>query len=183
MAFDLLPHPDTLGSPLTAIRVRPHWSQGGRLTLSIFLEGDADKVRLPSRQEAGPADDLWMHTCLELFVKAGDGGYYEFNFSPSGRWAAYRFKGYRDGMAKVLPARITGFGYRAEPGLIGGHVELDLEGLVGIDLEAPLTVGVSAVIEDSDGRKTYWALAHPPGKPDFHHSSAFAGEIAKVIYW
>lgn len=183
MTFNLLPHPDGPGGPLTAIRVWPRLIEGGRLTLSTFLTGDADKVRLPPRVPAGRADGLWMHTCLELFVRTGDGGYYEFNFSPSGQWAAYRFAGYRDGMTEVQPVLITGFGYRAEPGHIGGHVEIDLAGLEGIDLEASLTVGVSAVIEDADGRKTYWALAHPPGKPDFHHPVAFAGEISKVIYW
>jgi hypothetical protein len=30
------------------------------------------------------------------------------------------------------------------------------------------------VIEETNGRKSYWALAHPPGKPDFHHSDCFA---------
>src|SRR3546814_3736372 len=30
-------------------------------------------------------------------------------------------------------------------------------------------LALSAVIEELDGTKSYWALAHPPGKPDFHH--------------
>ncbi|MBI3061386.1 MAG: hypothetical protein HYY83_05345 [Deltaproteobacteria bacterium] len=28
-----------------------------------------------------------------------------------------------------------------------------------------------------DGTISYWALKHPPGKPDFHHPDAFALEI------
>jgi len=40
--------------------------------------------------------------------------------------------------------------------------------------EHPEKLGLSAVIEEIDGTKSYWALAHPPGKPDFHHPDCFA---------
>ncbi len=39
---------------------------------------------------------------------------------------------------------------------------------------AELRLALSAVIEDSDGGLSYWALAHPRGKPDFHHADSFA---------
>src|SRR3546814_9971873 len=38
----------------------------------------------------------------------------------------------------------------------------------------PVRVALSAVIEETDGTKSYWALRHPPGKPDFHHPDCFA---------
>ena len=38
-------------------------------------------------------------------------------------------------------------------------------------------VAISAVIEEADGTKSYWALAHPPGKPDFHHADGFALQL------
>jgi hypothetical protein len=38
-------------------------------------------------------------------------------------------------------------------------------------------LGLSALIEETSGRKSYWALAHPPGKPDFHHADCFAHEF------
>jgi hypothetical protein len=40
-----------------------------------------------------------------------------------------------------------------------------------------LRLGLSAVIEDIDGRLSYWALKHPPGKPDFHHPDSFALDV------
>jgi hypothetical protein len=43
--------------------------------------------------------------------------------------------------------------------------------------DAPLRIGLSAVIEDRDGSLSYWALRHPHGKPDFHHPDAFALEL------
>jgi hypothetical protein len=39
-----------------------------------------------------------------------------------------------------------------------------------------LRLGLSALIEDSDGGKSFWALAHPPGAPDFHHADNFVDE-------
>lgn len=181
MTFELTPHPDTSESALTAISIRAHRGSETHVTLTADLVGG--DIVLPERTEPARADGLWARTCLEMFVAAHDGGYYEFNFSPSGQWAAYRFTGYRRGMTEVTPAGITGFGYRVETGIIGGHARIDLAGLDHIDFGTPLRVGLSAVIEEADGRRTYWALAHPPGKPDFHHSVAFAGEISKVIYW
>ena len=29
------------------------------------------------------------------------------------------------------------------------------------------------VIETVDGERSYWALAHPAGQPDFHHRDSF----------
>jgi len=39
-------------------------------------------------------------------------------------------------------------------------------------------VALTAVIEETNGTKSYWALKHPPGKPDFHHADGFALELA-----
>ena len=35
----------------------------------------------------------------------------------------------------------------------------------------------TAVIEEADGTKSYWALAHPSDKPDFHHPDSFALDL------
>jgi hypothetical protein len=34
------------------------------------------------------------------------------------------------------------------------------------------------VIEEQGGGKSHWAIAHPPGQPDFHHRDCFAAELA-----
>ena len=47
------------------------------------------------------ADELWQTTCFEAFLEPRAAtAYREFNFSPSGDWAAYDFDGYREGMAE-----------------------------------------------------------------------------------
>ena len=38
-------------------------------------------------------------------------------------------------------------------------------------------LGLSAVLEERDGTKSYWALAHPSGKPDFHHPDCFIARL------
>jgi hypothetical protein len=97
-------------------------------------------------------------------------GYLEFNFSPSTEWAAYRFSGYREGMAEldVTPPRIS-----------VTRTEHRLELTAEIELPDDVTrIGLSAVVEELGGTKSYWALRHPPGdKPDFHHADCFALEL------
>ena len=110
-----------------------------------------------------------MHTCFEAFAMRA-AGYREFNFSPSTEWAAYDFDGYRAGMrnADVLAPRIE-----------GRHGQEHYELFVAFDLpgEAPWRLALTAVIEEADGVKSYWALKHPPGKPDFHHVDGFVLEL------
>ena len=48
------------------------------------------------------------------------------------------------------------------------------------DLAGALRLGASAVIETADGALSYWALAHPAGRPDFHHADGFALDLAPL---
>ena len=65
----------------------------------------------------------------------------------------------------------------ARDGAFELRAELALDCLPDLPRDAPWQLGLSAVIEEADGRLSYWALAHPPGKPDFHHSDCFALEL------
>jgi hypothetical protein len=58
---------------------------------------------------------------------------------------------------------------------------LALDRLSALPHKATWRLGLSAVIEDSSGAKSYWALAHPPGKPDFHHPDCFAHELPAMV--
>ena len=135
------------------------------------IEGDLDRVRIPASTAPRRMDGLWRHTCCELFVSRGDEpAYREFNFSPSGEWAAYAFKGYRD--PAPLPDLLPGLRVQRAQGC------LELHARVPITEGGKFRIAVSTVIEDSEGALSYWALAHPPGKPDFHHRDAFVAELA-----
>jgi hypothetical protein len=142
--------------------------------LTYVVDADLDKLRVPPPRPPRAADGLWRHTCCEAFVAlAGASAYHEFNFSPSGEWAAYAFQHYREGR------RLLGEG--EEPRIavryVGDRLELDaavpLARLSWEHAGGRLALALSAVIEEADGALSYWALAHPPGKPDFHHPDAF----------
>ena len=57
------------------------------------------------------------------------------------------------------------------------RAQVSLDDLTGFS-DATWQLAVTAVIEETNGRRSYWSLKHPRGKPDFHHSDGFALEIA-----
>lgn len=168
-------HPDSRCDAVTSIDVEIARLQ--MLTMDFRVAGDIGKLRIPPRNPA-LADELWRSTCFEAFVRAvGREGYYEFNFAPSGQWAAYRFKGYRAGRTILHE---MGSYIRTDPAedFLTLRAGLLVSELRDLQEDARLQIGLSAVIEETNGRLSYWALRHPPGKPDFHHPDCFALELA-----
>jgi hypothetical protein len=143
------------------------------------VTGSIGDLRLPSISAPTRADELWRHSCFEAFVLAPPrAAYYEFNFAPSAQWAAYKFDGYRKGMAlesAVDQPRCEAF---SDPASYVLRVSVGMEGLANLPHDAPWHLGAATVIEDTAGRISYWALAHPPGKPDFHRADCFTLELA-----
>ena len=177
--YQLTPHPQHLPIEVSAIEARvlaldPHW-----LTLRWKVEGTA-KLVLPKFAGRGRADSLWRSTCFELFVRSGQGeGYAEFNLSPSERWAAYDFAGYRAGMAERPAPRDPVCTLR------GGRAVLIFDAAIPVAALPPLPwhYGLSAVIEEEGDIKSYWAIVHPAGTPDFpgpdfHSPACFAAHLA-----
>ena len=141
---------------------------GDRLRVRFALEGDLGRLRIPEPRAPAMVRNLWQHTCCEIFIaRAGAPAYHEFNLSPSGEWAAHAFTRYREGEMLADPALDPRIAVRRGPD------SLELAAVIGSTGEA-LQVGLAAVIEAADGALAYWALRHPPGKPDFHHRDAFA---------
>lgn len=167
-------HPDWRCRAAAHIEVDVARPGAGLLELRYVVAGAIDQLRLPARMNPARADELWKHTCFEAFVRGAAGeDYCEFNFAPSTQWAAYRFTGYRDGMKPIgeidtpqIEVRSTGERFEMD-------VSLDLGRVAELPSDAPWRVGVSAVIEETGGGKSYWALAHPAGKADFHHGDGF----------
>ena len=104
--------------------------------------------------------------------------YYEFNFAPSTQWAAYRFSSYRSGMSVATEIGPPPIDVRSSPDCYTLQTSLELDRLSDLPRKALWRLGLSALIEDTGGHKSYWALAHPPGKPDFHHADCFAHEFS-----
>ena len=124
------------------------------------VSGDLSRLVLPGPAAAGRADDLWKTTCFELFVEGEGAAYREFNFSPSSRWAAYEFADYRQPNGNVEA--------QVDIACSSDSKQLTLTAKVESEVPNPARIGLSAVIEETDGVLRYWAAAFAPGKPDFH---------------
>jgi len=142
-------------------------------------------------------DELWRSTCAECFVRVGTSAYLEFNFSPSGDWAAYFFDDYRKGMrahrwagdedAQALRVR---FDTLEGETLQEGETPQDAVFCLRVWMPfAAVTVAASGlpislcVVTETTAGLQYWALRHPRAgeadgaRPDFHHPGGFVGTL------
>lgn len=172
-------HPDSRCIAATRIDVDVAQPSAASLLLSYVVHGDIGALRLMPRTAPARGNELWRHTCFEAFVgtTAGD-AYYEFNFAPSTQWAAYRFSGYRDGMRIATETRALRIEVQSTPERYTLQASLELNALSDLRRDAGWRLGLAAVTEDTRGGMSYWALAHPPGKADFHHRDGFAHELS-----
>jgi hypothetical protein len=138
------------------------------------------QVVLPRLRPATRTDELWRHTCFEVFVALPDSdAYCELNFSPSTEWAMYGFVAYRRGMTPIEVRRPPRVAVRpTQRGLVLTAVTYLAE-LPMPQPGSPLRAGAAAVVEEKDGRLTYWALTHPSALPDFHHRLGFVLQVGK----
>jgi hypothetical protein len=200
-------HPDTPPRAVAGIFFTHIWLSAVEWRFDFIVQAPPSALKLPVPVPPARADGLWKHTCFEVFLfNPKDGSYLEFNFAPSGEWAAYGFDGYRQGMRElqvVTPpdiqtfdpvqsdlswkARMRRLGLEEDSPLMEGPMSL-LPAMpgpppnfylsagfddTGLKKGTAWRAGVSAVIEEADGTKSYWALAHPPGEPDFHDPESF----------
>ena len=171
-AHALRRHPASQCVAVRAIEVRARLAQNGALALNYRLRGDPEGIRIPEPALPSASDGLWQHTCLEAFVAAVDGPEYrEFNFSPSGQWASYRFSAGRQRDFGFIPAVAPQIAFhRCTDGF-------RLDAVIAPELlptDAILNIGLVAVIEARDGSKSYWALTHCAAQPDFHLRQSFS---------
>jgi hypothetical protein len=167
-------HPDWRCATALRIEVDAARPAPGMLELRYVARGEIGKLSLPARTMPARTDELWKHTCFEAFVRGPTGeAYCEFNVAPSTQWAAYRFTGYRDGMEPIGEIDALRINVRVTDDRFEMDISLDLGGVAELPKDAAWRVGISSVIEEKDGGKSYWALAHPAGKADFHHGDGF----------
>ena len=161
------------------ISVRVTRPEPARLLLEYELQGDPAGVAIARIADevdglTVPTHGLWRHTCMELFVcDAPRGPYLEFNFAPRGQWAAYRFSGYRAGMAPLTGIRPP----RIELRTTSDALLLSADVALPADLATGSQLGLAAVVEDVGQQLSYWALRHPGDRPDFHRPDSFVLEI------
>jgi len=177
----LIPHPVTKPAFALDIQVTVAFLPAGELVCTFAMTGELDRIVIPKSLDSRRVNGLWRHTCFEVFIQGEDmPAYREFNFSPSGQWQAYAFSSYRQGGAldTALGPLLT-----RQDDVGQGSAGPDGAGQLVLECRIPRAAlpqgqqwraGLTAVVEDADRGLSYWALRHPPGKPDFHHTDGFA---------
>ena len=173
MQFNLVPHPASPpADPSFKVwaNVDHAASLGAVASTNIWFGVGAPVGRFSIPQPAEPTreDGLWQTTCFEAFLRQSEqDGYREWNFAPSGKWAAYDFTAPREGMAE------SAIGAPPYIRMEDNFTWWALGATIAVDADTSWELGLSAVLEEKDGTKSYWALAHPSDKPDFHHPDCF----------
>lgn len=170
----LLYHPDTADDAIKRLHIESRaMYQKDSLALHFDVYGSINNLLIPAVKLPYETDNLWQHTCFEAFIAVHEEPeYYEFNFSPSGEWAAYAFDDYRVRKAwrASVPPAITCVHNAERLSLLAVISNQDLP-------KNPFAkcyrLGLSAVVETKSQSLSYWALFHPAGKPDFHRRNGF----------
>src|SRR3954453_7627462 len=159
MQLNLVPHPSTPpADPAFKVWVNVEHSAafGVTATTNIWfgIGASASRFIIPPSVDPKRAADLWQTTCFEAFLRVpGTESYREWNFAPSGEWAAYDFAAYREDRTNSDVA--TPY-IRVEDNFtwwaFGATISVEANGV--------WEFGLSAVLEETDGTKSYWALTH-----------------------
>ena len=175
MHRSLIRHHSAPCDAISRIEVDAERSSGGELSLRFVAHGSISGLLVPAKAKAERTDLLWHHTCFEAFIKPRPGpAYVELNASPSTRWALYSFDSFREGMAEA-PSSLQISPIAVKIG--ADQIELTTR-IIGLPRDPDWRGALSAIIEEKNGRKSFWALKHPPEKPDFHHDDCFDLELA-----
>lgn len=169
-SFPLRPFdPDQTGV-VKALEVHLQELNPGTLILRYVLDADVSRLRIPPGRPSQHVDELWKHTCFEMFMRKEKDtpAYCELNASPSMEWALYSFDDYHKHMTSVNPAQPPKIHIMRGPNRLQLDVRLDLNSLALMG-----NMALAAVIEDDKGGFSYWALKHPASRPDFHHPDSF----------
>ena len=170
----LASHPAHPPVRITRVEAKVIARDAAWLRLRWRIEGSQALV-VPPFAGKGRATGLWKTSCFEAFLQPNGGeSYLELNLSPSERWAAYAFDSYRAGMRDQAMTREPVCTLRR-----GSSMAIFDAAIPAADLPAQdYALGLSCILEEEGGTLSYWALAHPADKPDFHAAACFTARLA-----
>ena len=166
-------------------KVAPDWLLKARLkrvshrclALDYELVAPAAEVIWPTASISPQRrDELWLSTCLELFIAPPAGQpYWEINLSPTGDWNLYQLDDYRQGL-KPDPD-IEPINIRSNSAADHHQLQAMLQVPPAL-LKAPkLQANLCAVLQHVNNTNSYWAVCHPGHEADFHARAGFVLEV------
>lgn len=169
----LIAHKDSITTAIRNLDVKVISEAPDTLKICYQLTGDITQIRIPSPQQPSCVDGLWKHTCFEMFIAVeSEDNYHEFNFSPSGQWAAYAFSNYRlrnkwiSTQSPTIRIDQSSNYFILEAKITTTDLSIKIN-------NKSLQVGLTAVLEEQNGSLSYWALQHSDICPDFHNRAGF----------
>lgn len=166
--IDLEPHPDSQVKAVKRICVGYDLrTEDWHLAFEVY--GDIAQLELPPVHSVKLGQDLWQSSCFEMFIACTTHSYRELNFAPDGRCAAADFAGYRRAPTWLRDPVLA----HAESWQDAQRYRIDLSLAGTARPDMANHVGLCAIICDKSGAKSWWALQHEAGEPDFHHVSSF----------
>ncbi len=147
--------------------------------LDYRIRGDIDRPRLPPQAASKFQDLLWSKPAWKRSSASPTA-------TPTSNSTSRPRASGRCIDSKPIGKDVTSLNPLPPPRVIvrrhGEELEADIDihlgaipGLTAAEIKGrELRLAVSAVMQSDQGVISYWALAHPPGKPDFHHRDGFA---------
>lgn len=149
------------------------------LSITYLLSGELDKVMIPPPNQASKRrNHLWKKTCFEFFLRSAQPNssqYWEFNLSPAGDWNVFSLTGYRQGLQEERAIATLPFKTELSSDKLSLSISVDIAALVG---SQDILLGISTVLI-LEQTESFWAIAHPTQKADFHHPDSFALRLPK----
>lgn len=165
-------------SPPLLVRVEAVWQASGAMAFSFGLRpgpgwDSLEGLRIPSRTGFPQRrDGLWDHTCFEAFLGwPNSPRYWELNAAANGDWNLYAFSAYRSPAELVDLPQPPQIELRRQARDLRCDIQLDLPPCWPEAMQPE--IGLAMVVEEQEGRLSYWALSHPGDQPDFHDRRAF----------
>ncbi len=168
----LTPHPAAPAGAVEGVSAGCLLTADGRLRIAWRIAAAPERLVWDRSGTPGRRDELWRHTCVEAFLATGPESYLEFNVSPDGSWAAYAFLGYRrraeDPALPPPDVRVSTASHA-----LGLEADIDVGAVADLAGAPEIRTSLAAVVEETGGPTSYWALRHPSPQPDFHDASGF----------
>ena len=155
------------------------------IDLCFEITGDVSQIDFESTKSSPQRmDNLWQKTCFEVFIKSDNSAsYWEYNMSPSKDWAIYGFTDYREGKFDELSIEDLPIQTMQQETLFTLQCFIVfpralLNEKLNENLHKKLKIGLSTVIQNSNGDIYYYALHHSKMEADFHDERSFTIEVS-----
>ena len=145
------------------------------ISICYRIKGSLENIQWPNKKYTNGGDELWHSTCFECFFgSACTSEYYEFNQSPGGDVAFYKFAHYRGKKRPYDTSSDYTFSLALDEFECFARIDMPLP------YRPPFYIGPAAIIKDNQNELHYFGISHPEKGPDFHsrsHHKLVSGEV------